>query len=223
MAEPGARNLATVFISHRVDADREADFRAWQKRVTEVESTFPGFRGSELFSPVPGVQDTWTIMYEFDSAEHVNGWLDSPQRAALLEETKEFQDFEVHRLPRPFGTWVPASNRDGTDGVGAASWKTALAVLVGLYPTVVILTIAIAEAWPGVPLWLSLLVGNVLSVSLLTWVVMPVVTRALEFWLVPAEHSRPGSDVLGAAISLGFLAAAATVFWLVTRVLWHLP
>ena len=31
-------------------------------------------------------------------------------------------------------------------------WKTALSVLVGLYPTVVLLTLAISHIWPGAPL-----------------------------------------------------------------------
>ena len=71
--------------------------------------------------------------------------------------------------------------------------------------------------------WCSRLVGNILSVSLLTWV-MPVVTRALRFWLV-AEGNRtsPRLDALGALVSVGFLTFAAFVFWLCTTQVWHLP
>jgi hypothetical protein len=60
--------------------------------------------------------------------------------------------------------------------------------------------------------WKSLLVGNTASVTLLTWVVMPVVTRALRFWLLPG-NGRAGSrlDAIGAAISIAFLAFAAAV------------
>jgi uncharacterized protein len=44
------------------------------------------------------------------------------------------------------------------------------------------LTLAISALWKKSELWASLLVGNILSVTLLTWVVMPIVT-ALRFWL----------------------------------------
>jgi uncharacterized protein len=108
--------------------------------------------------------------------------------------------------------------------VGLPKWKTGLSVLVGLYPTVVLLTLAISEIWPGGPLWATLLVGNICSVSLLTWLVMPVVTRALRFWLVPGHQiSRARLDFIGAAASIGFLTIAALVFWLCTTQIWHLP
>lgn len=203
--------LVTVFVSHHVASGSEEKFRAWQQRVTEVERTFPGFRGSELFSPVPGVQEAWTIMYEFDSTEHLEDWMTSAERESLLAETKEFRDFEVHRMASPFGAWMPTGNASGPP-----SWKTALSVLVGLYPTVVILTLALDDLWPRAPLWLSLLVGNIASVTLLTWVVMPVVTRALAFWLEPDETPRPHSDLIGTVFSVGFLAVAAAVFWWLT-------
>ena len=90
-------------------------------------------------------------------------------------------------------------------------------MLVGLYPTVVLLTLAISALWPTGPLWASLLVGNVASVALLTWVVMPGVTRALGPWLTPRpDAAQPRTDALGAVASLAFLTAAAVVFWLVT-------
>jgi uncharacterized protein len=214
-------STVTVVVSHPVAAGSEEDFIAWQHCMTEVERTFPGFRGSDLHRPVPGIQDEWTIVSTFDSAEHLNHWLDSPARQALLAEGESFKDFEVHRIANPYGSWFAAGQR-GRDGE-AASWKTALSVLVGLYPTVVILTLGITEIWPGAQLWASLLVGNILSVSLLTWVVMPIVTRALRFWLEPEPHSGTRTDVLGLAISVGFLTVAAVLFWLVTTVVWTLP
>jgi hypothetical protein len=61
-------------------------------------------------------------------------------------------------------------------------------------------------------------------VALLTWVVMPAITRALGFWLVPTP-GRGGArlDALGAAVSLAVLALTALVLWLVTTQVWHLP
>jgi uncharacterized protein len=99
-----------------------------------------------------------------------------------------------------------------------------LSVLVGLYPTVVLLTLAISKLWPDAELWESLLLGNVLSVSLLTWVVMPNVTRALRFWLVETPtRSQARVNAIGALLSIAFLTIAALVFWLVTVQIWTLP
>jgi uncharacterized protein len=215
--------LATVLVSHPVDPADEDEFLAWQQRVTDAERQFPGFLGAELFRPVPGAQREWTALYRYDSDEHVNAWLESAERQRLLAEGERFRDFELRRISSPFGSWF-SSPDDGGENRGPARWKTALSVLVALYPTVVLLTLGISEVWGSAPLWLSLLIGNIMSVSLLTWVVMPIVTRVLRFWLVPARGRPAGRvDVIGAVASIGFLTFAALIFWLCTTQVWHLP
>jgi uncharacterized protein len=216
-------DMVTVVITHPVDPADENTFLAWQQRVTEAERTFPGFQGAELFRPVAGVQPAWTALYRYDSDEHADAWLESDQRRDLLREGRRFQDFELRRISSPFGSWFAQPGEEEA-GDAPANWKTALSVLVGLYPTVVLLTLAISEIWSTASLWQSLLLGNILSVGLLTWVVMPLVTRALRFWLVPGRGGFTArADVLGTAASVVFLTFAALIFWLCTTQIWHLP
>jgi antibiotic biosynthesis monooxygenase (ABM) superfamily enzyme len=222
VAQPAQTGVAVV-VSHPVSPENEEEFLAWQERMTDAERAYPGFLGSEVFRPVPGIQEDWTIVYRFDTSEHLDRWLDSSERQQLLAEGDKFGGFDLHRISNPFGSWFSF----GDDAPGAdqpPSWKTALSVLVGLYPTVGLLTLAISELWPSGELWESLLLGNVLSVGLLTWLVMPIVTRGLRFWLAPTPGSASRRvDVLGAGVSIAFLTAAAAVFWLVTTVIWTLP
>ena len=44
--------LVTVVVSHKVAAGQVEHFLTWQTEVNDVESTFAGFRGSEIFRPV---------------------------------------------------------------------------------------------------------------------------------------------------------------------------
>ncbi len=214
--------LVTAVLVQLVDPALEDEFVRWQQQLTDAESRFPGFHGSQLFRPVPGVQEKWVAMFRFDTEEHLNDWLQSPERMRLLEEGARFSDVEIHRVASSFGSWFSFGGQRRE--AASPNWKTALSVLVGLYPTVVVLTVAISEVWPGGVLWQTLLVGNVLSVTLLTWAVMPGITRALNFWLVP-ESGRAGRrlDLIGAALSIGLVAVAATAAWLITTVAWTLP
>jgi antibiotic biosynthesis monooxygenase (ABM) superfamily enzyme len=210
----------TVVVSHSIAPDHEEEFREWQRRMTEAESGFAGFRGSQLFPPVPGVQEDWAKVFTFDTDEHLSAWLESSERKRLLDEAP-IQDFKLHRVSSPFGSWF---SFDVAEGEAPAQWKTALSVLVGLYPTVVLLTLGISEIWPDGKLWETLLLGNVCSVTLLTFVVMPTVTRALGFWLAPSPaRSGPRLDALGAVVSVAFVTVAAFIFWLVTTQIWTLP
>lgn len=215
--------LATVVVSHPVRSEDEPAFLDWQQRMTDAERIFPGFRGSELFRPVPGIQDDWTAVYRFASDEDLERWLSSDAREELLREGQRFKEFQLRKITSSFGSWF--SFDDASEGAAPpAPWKTAMSVLVGLYPTVVLLTLALSELWPSAKLWESLLVGNVVSVALLTWVVMPLVTRALRFWLAPPINAeQPRIDLLGLVASVIFLTACAFVFWLMTVALWTLP
>jgi len=214
MSVDPATDLVTVVVSHAVPAQDESAFLSWQHRMTEAEGRSPGHRGSELHPPVAGVQDDWVAVTRFATEADLETWLASPEREHLIRESERFRDFHLQRVTASFGSWFPT-----TSGAGPAtpSWKTALSVLVGLYPTVVLLTLGLSALWPRAPLWASLLVGNVLSVSVLTWVVMPVVTRALGPWLEPAAGARqPRTDIVGTVASLVFLTVAAALFAVLT-------
>lgn len=214
MSVDRATDLVTVVVAHHVPADDEAAFLAWQHRMTDAERRSPGHRGTELHPPVAGVQDDWVAVTRFATEHDLETWLDSPERAHLIRESERFRHFRLQRVPASFGSWFPTT---GASGPVTPSWKTALSVLVGLYPTVVLLTLGLSALWPTAPLWAALLVGNVASVSVLTWVVMPLVTRALGRWLEPAPGApQPRTDVLGTLVSLGALTVAAAVFALLT-------
>ena len=60
----------------------------------------------------------------------------APERAELLKEAKAFiESEELMRLATSFPGWVPINP---VTGKGPPDWKTALLVLLGLYPIVVI-------------------------------------------------------------------------------------
>ncbi|MEU6867341.1 antibiotic biosynthesis monooxygenase [Streptomyces sp. NPDC046876] len=214
--------LVTVVITHRVHPDRVDEFLAWQRRMSEAESKFEGFRGTEMFRPIEGLQDEWTTMYRFDSAQHLDAWLTSPQRQEVLAEGREFSDFKLSTIDNSFGSWF-AFEEDGTAAPAPSEMKTAIAVWVGLYPTVVFLTLALSPL--HMPFWLGMLVGNLLSSLLMTFLTMPYyVNPLLKRWLRPQPDEPPARSN---RIGLG-LVAAVTVFWVavfyvMTTRIWTLP
>lgn len=220
---PGSRQepetLVTVVVTHRVADDRVEAFLAWQRRVDDAESGFPGFRGSEVFRPIPGVQDEWTISYRFDTAEHLDAWLTSAERQDLLREADEFGDYTLSRIDHAFGNWFSVG--DGTER--PSDLKTSVAVWMGLYPTVVLLTLLTAPL--GMPLWLGLLVGNLLSSLVMTYVIMPrYVNPVLGWWLTPRSGApQPSTDVRGLLLVCAVNAAWVLVFYLITVQFWSLP
>ena len=214
--------LVTVVVTHRVRPEHVDDFLAWQDRLRLEESTFHGFRGSELFRPVEGVQDEWTALYRYDNAADLDTWLTSVTRQELLAEGEKFHDFELRTIDNSFGSWF-AFDENGHEAPPPSETKTSIAVWVGLYPTVVILTLALSPL--KMPLWLGLLVGNLLSSFIMSFVTMPYyVNRILGHWLRPAQGvPEARTNRRGLAVVAGAMVFWVVVFYLVTTQFWTLP
>ena len=214
--------LVTVVVTHRVDPDRVEQFLAWQDRMREAENRFPGYRGSELFRPIEGLQDEWTALYRYDSAADLDAWLTSAERARLLAEGKVFHDFELRTVDNSFGNWFAFDDK-GQTGAPPSDTKSAIAVWVGLYPTVVLLSIALFPL--KMPLWLGMLVGNLLSSIVMTFVTMPFyVNPMLKRWLHPPADAAPRrrAEIRGALTIIAVMAAWTVAIYLGTTVVWHL-
>ena len=183
--------LVTVVVTHRVSPENVEDFLAWQDRLRAAEGEFTGFRGTELFRPVEGVQAEWTTLSRYENATDIDKWLLSKERQYLRDE-------HGNQVPPPSET------------------KSAIAVWVGLYPTVMLLSLALSPL--GMPLWLSLLVGNLLSSFIMSFVTMPYyVNPLLKHWLRPPPDMPPvATNWRGVGIVAAVTAFWVAVFYLVT-------
>lgn len=80
---------ATALIGLRPRPEREAEFREWQRRITTVAVHQEGFQGTEIFPPVPGVQEEFIVVVRFDTVENLERWMASEDRARLLPEAAD--------------------------------------------------------------------------------------------------------------------------------------
>ncbi|MGW8779924.1 antibiotic biosynthesis monooxygenase [Streptomyces sp. NPDC055796] len=215
--------LVTVVVTHRVHPDHVDDFLRWQRAMSEEETKFPGFRGTEIFRPIEGLQDEWTTLYRYDSAEHLDAWLTSEERRRMLTEGEKFSDFKLSTIENSFGSWFAFEENGREAPPPPSETKTAIAVWVGLYPTVVLLALALSPL--KLPIWLGLLVGNLLSSVVMSFFTMPYyVNRILKRWLWPAPDAPPlRTNLVGLGIVTAALGFWALVFYLVTRQFWTLP
>jgi antibiotic biosynthesis monooxygenase (ABM) superfamily enzyme len=221
----GARqsdSLVTVVVTHRVDPAAVDEFLSWQERLKEAESSFPGFRGTELFRPVEGIQEEWTALYRYNTADDLDRWLLSDERKELLAEGEKFNDYQSRTIDNSFGNWF-AFDEHGSEAPPPSNFKTSLAVWVGVYPTVVLIALALWSL--RLPMWLNLLIGNLLSSLALSYFVMPYfVNPLLKNWLrPPPDVSVTKTNVRGFLLILAVMTLLSAFFYIVTRVLMHMP
>jgi antibiotic biosynthesis monooxygenase (ABM) superfamily enzyme len=214
--------LVTVVVSHRVSPEQVDDFLAWQDRLRLAESKFDGFRGTELFRPIEGIQDEWTALYRYANADELDKWLISDARRELLAEGAKFSDFQSRTIDNSFGSWFAFDEKGAEAPTPPSDTKTSIAVWVGLYPTVVLLTLM---TWPlKLPIWLGMLVGNLMSSFAMSFLTMPYyVNPLLKRWLRPPPNvSVAKTNWRGFGIVVALMVFWTVVFYLVTKVFWHI-
>jgi len=207
----------SVIISSTVPQGMDEEFLAWQERISEAETRFRGFRGHQIQRPVAGVQDEWVIILTFDTDANLSAWIESDERARLLEEGRRFNtDMSVAKTSFGFGFWGPR-----TGAVREPVMKNNLLVLMALYPIVFLwgyfVSTPLFEGPHSIPFWLSLFVGNFVSTQLLGWFVMPWVFKRFAWWLEPQPGWR--AQALGFGILLVVYAASMACYaWLLSLV-----
>lgn len=202
---------------HSVAEGREGAFRAIQNELNQVGARFPGYLGTALFEPDAGGE--WQSLVRFRTAEQLSQWLRSDERAAVLGElrTSLTKEFAPVSSTTPFATTVRTENGRT---IMTPDWKSAMLVLLVLYPTVMILSRFLGPVFDrfGAQPWLALWLSNVISVSALQWWLMPSITRPFRRWLDPVDGAGLRVSLAGAAVIVVCygvtLALFATVTWL---------
>ncbi|TSD98045.1 antibiotic biosynthesis monooxygenase [Skermania sp. ID1734] len=197
---------------HRVSSGKEAEFLAAQHELIELTTGFAGFEGTGVFPPETGGE--WLSVLRFRTGHQLLNWLRSRERAAALPGLRRnlVEDFaEVTHTTTPFGSTVRTEN--GATKV-TPRWKTAMIVLLVLYPTVLTLSRFLGPVMDGagIPQWLALWLSQICSVAVMTWFLMPLVSGWFGRWLDPIEGAGVKASVLGAGVVLVVYGACLLLF-----------
>jgi uncharacterized protein len=209
---------STVVLEHIVPNQNRAKFRKWHNALIYLAKHHPGYIRTDVCPPlqcIDGVFKSYSIVH-FDTPNHLNDWLGSNDRAEAIEAGKAI--FELYKF-KSFTTglegWFSTQAGQERSSLGTSPWKQVMSVVLGLYPLVMIQTKIIPQleflkSWS--PAFVTL-ISNFIVSSLLTWVLMPQITKRLRFWLQPAFRlSDRKTDLLGSAIVFAALGFMVTIF-----------
>jgi antibiotic biosynthesis monooxygenase (ABM) superfamily enzyme len=174
------RDGITVVVAREVAPGRETEFHRWvDDELLAAAARFPGFLGAGVLEPAAG-GSVWHVVHRFDTPEHLAAWEGSPVRTRLLAEGSEFvRTVAVRRLDGMEAWFEPPSRPSGPP----RRWKTFLmtaSVILVLQTVLSVLLRPLVGDWP---MFLRTAAVIVPLVALMTWVVMPRLSRLLAGWL----------------------------------------
>jgi hypothetical protein len=202
----------SAVIATRLKPGAEAAYRAWEQKIAAAQTKAKGFQGYRFEPPIPGVQESWLTIVRFDSEENLQAWMNSSERLNLLEEAEPFtEEFHARIVRTGFDQWFKVPEGASPP----AAWKMNMLVLLMLYPVVFLFGIWVQTPLlmgkAGLPFWLVLFIGNVVSVLLLSWLV-PALSRGFRWWLAPGRDVGGRTSLAGAALIIMLYAVWLFLF-----------
>jgi antibiotic biosynthesis monooxygenase (ABM) superfamily enzyme len=148
-------------------------------RERELERIADRLAGRSAVVLHEAAADEYRIAHRFADRPALQRWLDGPERAALHEALEVVAE-RVGEPQRLSGLepWFASVGKP-------PRWKMWLASFLGAYPLVVLFQWLAAPHVEGLPLLVRSAVLPLVLLSLMTYVMMPLVTRRLAGWLAP--------------------------------------
>lgn len=179
-------NPVKIVLERRVRPGAKESFERWVEELIALANQSGALEGSSVLTAGGG---EYFILLRFASQAELDRWQASPEIVAHLGKG----DAHAIAVDQPvvqtgLETWftlpgIPAP-------VPPRKWKMALMTWLALLPQVILLGFVIPAE---LPLLVRVSMSTAIPVAMLTWVIMPRLTRLFYGWLYPASRQRPAA------------------------------
>jgi antibiotic biosynthesis monooxygenase (ABM) superfamily enzyme len=170
----------TAVVTRDLIPGRERDYEVWSRRVVAASARF-GATGHTFLTPHPGGTRR-VLIAQFADEAGASAWDESEERAQLVREAAEFSTMQIQRTSG-LEAWFTLPGERAI--VPPPRWKQLLITLIGAYPLVVLISAFVMPHLQGWPLLVRSAVLPLVLLTLMTYVVMPLLTQLFRGWLYP--------------------------------------
>ena len=170
-------------------AGREEEFETWAAGILAAANGFRGYLGSEVLRPgdAPG-DDEYRIVFRFDQASNMREWEGSEERHRWLRRAEPLIHEEKVSVLTGLETWFTRPSRPGEPT--PPRYKMVAVTWLAVYPLITLILVLFGPLLGLLPMLPRMLVLTAVMVTLMTYMIMPRMTRLFSFWLYPDRQSR---------------------------------
>ena len=174
----------SVSIARKVRPGFEAEYEDWLKRISKVAVKFPGHQAVHVLKPSSQTAGEYVLAVSFDSYMHQRSWENSPERKQYIDELESHDwvegDATIKKISGlEFWFQLPEAPSHSAPN----RHKMALVLMVVVFGLLVGINYAFGFWLNTLPMPAKLGIMVIGQVLLMTYFVMPQVTRLLKSWL----------------------------------------
>ena len=186
----------TVIVTRTAKKGRIKEFEDWMDGIVHESLKFEGHLGVNIIRPIEDSKPEYIIIFRFNTIDNLLKWEKSQARKDWLEKSKDVVEGEdkVQKVTGLEFWFTPRSpyrakreaknNEDSSPPVSVPPrYKMAIVTVGILFVLLYTVIPQIRQLTETLPLLLSDLLGVIILVFLMTYLIMPSVTRLLKPWL----------------------------------------
>ncbi|MEC4807196.1 MAG: antibiotic biosynthesis monooxygenase [Jaaginema sp. PMC 1079.18] len=188
MNAPGDRapeeqnQYVTAVITHRVRSGRETGYEAWIRGISADARQFAGHLGVNILRPQPGASSDYVIVLQFASCPHLDDWLNSDIRKGWIERVQPLiHEPESIQVLTGLEGWFQLPTQ--TSPKAPKRYKQAILIWVGVMIVSLLVSPWIAPFLEPLPWILRSAINAAITVFLLSYAIMPHLSRWFTDWL----------------------------------------
>jgi antibiotic biosynthesis monooxygenase (ABM) superfamily enzyme len=177
----------TVVVTRKVKHGHESDYEDWLRRLLEEAKSMKGYLGATIQKPAPGSTE-YTSVFRFDTVDNLRKFEESELRSRYLREVidyvdadaiwKKFTGLEFWFSP-PRGALIPQPSR----------FRMALVMIAVIFGLVLSIGQLVGIVAAEVPSYIRLFITISIEIFLMTYVLMPRITKLLAKWIYPSSKA----------------------------------
>jgi antibiotic biosynthesis monooxygenase (ABM) superfamily enzyme len=177
---PG-KKAVTVVVSRIVFPGREKDYDDWVRRLVAAAAEAPGNSGVTMLVPEPGKSGLYHVILRFEDEKSVHLWETSYVRQKLSHEADVFSR-RMRQEATGLETWFAVPECPELEA--PPQWKMAAVTFPAVYILSIIIIPLLKLVLKDVSFYLETILVAGLLVAILTWLVMPFLSRhVFRKWL----------------------------------------
>ena len=176
------RDPVTIIISRVVKPGYQQAFETAITEISEEVKKFAGYMGGNLIRPADGSKLDYVNIFRFDSYEHMHAWEISEVRKKWLMKLEELVECESKpQVITGLEYWFTLPDKPLEKP--PPRHKMAVLIWLAVFPILLVLPAAIRNLLHGFPDILVIATISCVMVAIMTFIIMPLLTRCFARWL----------------------------------------
>jgi len=177
----------TLVISETVQPEHVEQYEQWVVNINQAVKQFSGFLGVDVIRPREKNHLEYVVIVRFDTYENLNHWQESKVCHHWIEKARDMVIRETQlQHAQGLELWFTLPKISDLPVEQPAYYKLVVVGILAVYPLVLLVNLIIGPLIVGLPYLLNVLISVIAISALITYPVMPGLTRLLNFWLYPS-------------------------------------